>query len=299
MCESKDPALRCRVFPIKILCDTLRVISTNKLLFSSILCFTTLPLSYLSFTLTISTHTLRLRIYHLEALARVVSTRMEARHVWHESRDDAVSLLHTKALFSLLYFPLSLAAAVSSVHVTVSAVQGKPPAVCSALRHNWKRPAVTSVFVYVILLAFAPVPRVLSAPFVTAWVRVLVRVLGSGAEVYLMAVMSLALVVSVAEDRVGLDAIWAGSWLMKERRVCAWILSGFLVLVSWLMNWKVGVLMESENWVIGVFVCLYALVVPFSYVITTVFYCESRRLIEIKEQQSRDNQDCVSLSLSL
>ncbi|XP_027338404.1 uncharacterized protein LOC113852379 [Abrus precatorius] len=300
-------AIWCCISPLKILIDSLRLLNTNKLLFSSILCFATLPLSFLTFTLAISTHTLASHIYHLEAVARAASTRVEATHVWHESRHDAVSLLRTRALFSLLCFPLSLAAAVSSIHAAVSAVQGKAVTVSSAVRNNWKRPAVTAIFVYAILLAFAPVARVLGSAFVSPWSRVLVRALGSGAEVYLMAVLSLGLVVSVAEERFGWDAIRVGSGLMQGRRFCGWFLSALLVLVSGLINGKVQFLMENQNSEIGVWdktllMCSYALVVLLSYVINAVFYCDSKRRLGIKEADAEadgDDHDCVSLSSSL
>ncbi|KAK7327711.1 hypothetical protein VNO77_21799 [Canavalia gladiata] len=301
MWEAKDALWGC-ISPLKILMNSVRVVNSNKLVFCSILCFTTLPLSFLTFTHTLSTHTLRSHIYHLEAVARVASTRVEASHVWHESRNDAVSLLRTRALFALLCFPLSLAAAVSSVHVAVSAVQGKASSISSAVRDHWKRPAVTAIFVYVILLAFAAVPHVLAIPFVSPWSRILVRTLGWGVEVYLMAVLSLGLVVSVVEERFGWDAIRVGSCLMQGRRFCGWFLSALFVSVSGLINWKVQVLMENQNSVIGVwdktvFMCSYALVVLLSYVINAVFYCDSKRRLGIKEVDEQD--DCVSDSSSL
>nr|KYP51409.1 hypothetical protein KK1_026690 [Cajanus cajan] len=76
---------------------------------------TTLPLSTLVISESISTHSLSSQIHHLEALARFAPTRFEARHVWHQSRHDALSLLRTRALFSLPSYLLSLAAALSAV----------------------------------------------------------------------------------------------------------------------------------------------------------------------------------------
>lgn len=294
MWEAKE-ALSCFViWPLKILWDSLRIIHTNKLLFCSILCFATLPLSFLTFTLAISTHDLRRRIYHLEAVARVATTRVEARHVWHESRDDAVSLLRTRVLFTLLSFPLSLAAAVSAIH---AAAHGKPVSLRGA---NWKRPAVTVVFVYVLLMAFAPVPRVLAAATFGSpvWIWVLARTIGLGAEVYLLAVVGLGIVVSVTEDRVGWEAIRVGLGLIRGGRVCGWVLSALFVLVSGLINRNVEALLENENSEIGVwektlFMCLYAVVVVFSYVVNTVFYCDSRRRHDnnVKEPQDYEIED--------
>ncbi|KAK7376755.1 hypothetical protein VNO80_02171 [Phaseolus coccineus] len=302
MLEAKDALWSFVICPLKILWDSLRIIHSNKILFCFILCFTTLPLSFLTFTLAISTHHLRTRVYHLEAVARVASTRVEARHVWHESRDDAVSLLRTRALFTLLSFPLSLAAAVSAIH---AAAHGKPISLRGA---NWKRPAVTVVFVYVLLMAFAPVPRVLAAATFGSpvWIRVLARIIVSGGEVYLLSVVSLGIVVSVTEDRVGWEAIRVGWGLIRGGRVCGWVLSGLFVLVSGVINRKVEAILENQNSEIGVwdktlFMCLYALVVVFSYVVTTVFYCDSRKRHDnnnVKEPQDDEIEDCDADSAS-
>ncbi|KAK7382986.1 hypothetical protein VNO78_28651 [Psophocarpus tetragonolobus] len=307
MLEAKDALLRCCfVSPLKILCDSLTILRTNKLLFCSILFFTTLPLSFLTFTLTISTHALRNHVFHLEAVARVASTRVEARHIWHESRVDALSLLRTRALFTLLCFPLSLAAAVSAVHATVSAVQARPATVRGA---NWKRPAATVLFVYLVLMAFAPVPGALAAATVGSllWARLVARAIGSCADVYLMAVLSMGLVVSVAEDRVGWEAIRVGSGLMEGRRLCGWIISALFVLVSGLINRKMELLLENQDsaeigvWDKSVLICWYALVVLVSYVVTTVFYWDSRRRHDnaIKEPQDDQIEDCVANSSQL
>ncbi|KAJ1410298.1 hypothetical protein SESBI_22032 [Sesbania bispinosa] len=295
------------ISPLKILFESLRVVLNKKLVFIFILCFTTLPLSFLTFTLTFSTNTLRSQIFHLQALARVVTTRVEAGHVLEESRVDAISLIRIRGLFSLLCFPLSLAAAVSSVHATFSAVNGKSAGLISAataVRDNWKRPFATAVFVYAILFAFAPVPRVLAFAF--PGLRALILPIGSGVEVYLMAVLSLGLVVSVVEERAGLEAIRVGSDLMQGKRLCGWLLSGLFVLVSGLINRRVEGLLEGPNsegideWDKTVLICSYGLVVLLSYVITTVFYCDNRKRHLIREPEAEEDcENGVSVGSSL
>ena len=66
--------------------------------------------------------------------------------------------------------------------------------------NNWKCPTVIAIFVYVILIVFAPVPQVLAAATFTSppWIRILVHAIISDAEVYLMTLI----VVFVIEDRV-------------------------------------------------------------------------------------------------
>ncbi|PNX83598.1 hypothetical protein L195_g001416 [Trifolium pratense] len=288
-----------------------RVVHNNKLVFFFIASFTTFPLSFILFNLSISTHNLRYHIYHLEALARLTSTLMEARHVWHESRDNAVYLLRIRSLFLLICFPLSLAAAVSSVHTTHSTLQGKTVTVNSAViavRDNWKRPFVTSIFVYVIMLTFSPVPRVIASVFVSPESRFVIMAIGTVIEVYLMAVMGLGLVVSVVEERFGWDAICVGSGLMKGKRlIFGWLLSGLFVLVSGLINWRMEVFLEGPNseisvWDKTVLICSYGFTVLLSYVVTTVFYCDSRMRHAVREPQAQDlddDDDCVLLSSSL
>lgn len=285
--------------------EAVRVIHNKKLVFLFISLFTTLPLSFLFFTLSITTHTLRSHIYHLEALALFTSTLMEARHVWHESRDNAVYLLRIRALFFLICLPLSLAAAVSSVHTTYNFIQGKSVTVNSvvnAVKDNWKRPLVTAIFVYVILFAFSPVPRIIASGFSSPELRFMVMTIGLGFEVYLMGVMGLGMVVSVVEERTGWEAITVGSDLMRGKRlIFGWLLSALFVLVSGFMNGRVEVLLEGPNseisvWDKTVLICSYGFIVLFSYVVTTVFYCHSR-IRHSPEIQNDD--DCISLSSSL
>jgi hypothetical protein len=289
--------------------EPLKVLHNNKLVFFFIASFTTLPLSFILFTLSISTNNLRYHIYHLEALARLTSTLMEARHVWHESRDNAVYLLRIRSLFLLLCFPLSLAAAVLSVHTTYSSLQGKTVTVNSAViavRENWKRPFVTAIFVYVIMLTFSPVPRIIASVFVSPESRFVVMAIGTVFEIYLMAVMGLGLVVSVVEERFGWDAICVGSGLMRGKRlIFGWLLSGLFVLVSGLINRRMEGFLEGPNseitvWDKMVLICLYGFTVLFSYVVTTVFYCDSRMRHAVREPEPQDlDDDCVLLSSSL
>lgn len=123
-----------------------------------------------------------------------------------------------------------------------------------------------------------------------------------------MAVLGLGLVVSAAEERLGWEAIRVGSGLMRGRRVCGWLLSGLLVLASGWINGRVEELLleagqdsEMGVWDKTVLICSYGLVVLFSYVITTVFYCDARRRHGIREPEEEEahDDDRVSLSSSL
>ncbi|XP_028773747.1 uncharacterized protein LOC114742764 [Neltuma alba] len=295
----------CSISPFKILIDSLKIFLRNKRFFFSIFFFVSVPLSFLTFFLFISTYPLRAEIYHLEAVALVAPTRFEARHVWQESREDAIYLLRIKALFSIPCFVLSLFAAVAAVHATALSYNGKVPTLQSAataFKQNWKRPTITAIFIYAILLALAPLQRIFALLAPTPELRLITLTLGSGVEVYLIAVLSLGLVVSISEERFGWEAIKVGSGLMEGRKFCGWVLSGLLVLVSGLIRGKMEVLMEgpitssgflsptSTKGKMGI-ICAYGVAVVWSYVVTTVFYCECRRRHGVKELEHEEDEE--------
>ena len=95
----------------------------------------------------------------------------------------------------------------------------------TAVKQNWKRPSVTTILIYAILLAFAQLPHIFAALFATPDLRFAILAIGSVIEIYMMAVLSMGLVVSIAEDRFEWDAIKVGSALMQGRRFCRWVLS--------------------------------------------------------------------------
>ncbi|KAK9275534.1 hypothetical protein L1049_022801 [Liquidambar formosana] len=291
----------CCLFPlINTLLDSFKIFLRNFRIFLSIFALTTLPLSLLLFSLSLHSHPIQSQIYHLESLAFSSSTRFEARHVWKESRADAVSLLRIKALFSIPCYVLSLLSVITAVNSTALAFHGRRPSFSTAVlavKTAWKRPFVTSLYVYSLMMAYAAVLRTLAAAFVGAPVpRLVVAVVGAVLEIHLMAVLSMGLVVSVNEDRFGLEAIRIGSGLMEGRRVSGWVLSCLLVLVSGCIGWELEGLMDGQellgkwySWaptvMMGVLsfgdkvglVCMYALVALWSFVVSTVFYCECRK----------------------
>lgn len=121
-----------------------------------------------------------------------------------------------------------------------------------------------------------------------------------------MAVMGLGLVVSIVEDRFGWDAICVGSGLMKGKRlIFGWVLSSLFVFISGIINGRVELLLEGLNSKISVsnlmlLICSYGFTVIFSYVVTTVFYFDSRIRHDFREPETHEeNDDCISLSSSL
>ncbi|XP_003610224.3 uncharacterized protein [Medicago truncatula] len=152
---------------------------------------------------------------------------------------------------------------------------------------------VTSIFVYFTLFVFSSLPFFLNA---LTGSHLLVLIFRSGLEVYLMAVLSVGLVVSVAEERFGWEAIKTGSDLMEGNRVCGFVLSGLFVWVSSLIRWRIEKSMDGEDSSMGfeekvyVIVC-YGFVVLLSYVIMTVYYSECRKRHPIKEFHQVDDED--------
>lgn len=281
--------------PLSTLYISLKIFLRNKHIFLSIFALATLPLSFLLFSLSLFSHRLKSHVYHLEVIALRSHTRIEARHVLQESRADALGLLKLRALFFLPNFLLSLVAAVTSVTSTVSAVHSERPTLVSsfaAVKLTWKRPSVTTIFIYAISLFYAQLPRTLAALSGSPGSEFWVLLLGSGLEVYLMAVLSLGLVVSIAEDRFGWEAIRVGSGLMAGRRVSGWVLSGLFVLASGAIAMDLERIMDGQDLfsststamsvVDGVrnkvgLILLYGVVMLWSYIVNTVFYCECRK----------------------
>ncbi|XP_019054657.1 PREDICTED: uncharacterized protein LOC109115275 [Nelumbo nucifera] len=242
MSETEEVETR-SVSALKTLVDSFKILQTNLSLFISIFVLTTLPLSLLSFALSLYSHPLQLKIYSLEALALLSPTRTEARHVWEESRADLLTLLRFKALFFLPSYVISLLATITSVNSTALAFSGKRPScqtAIAAVQASWKRPLATSIYAFAILLAYEFVPLTCSAVVGGgARARWLVAVIGAAVEVYLRAVLGLALVASVGGLRVVMDG---QDWVMK----------------------------------IGL-ACLFGLLILWSYVVNTVLYCECSR----------------------
>ncbi|XP_059461987.1 uncharacterized protein LOC132190981 [Corylus avellana] len=283
--------------PLSTLLISLKIFLRNKLLFLSLFALTTLPLSFLLVSLSHSSLPFKSHVLHLEAVAHLSSTRFEARHVWKDSRAHALSLLKLKVLFFLPSYFLSLLAAVTAVNSTASSCHAARPTLLTAftaVKLTWKRPFVTTILIYALSLLYAPVPRVLAPLTGSPGSEFLVLVIGSCFEIYLMAVLSLGLVVSIVEERLGWDAIRVGSEIMAGRRLSGWALSGLFVLVSGVISRDLQRMMDgldsplesTTSTVMMVatgfkdkvgLIFLYGIVVLWSYIVTTVFYCECRK----------------------
>ncbi|KAK4712914.1 hypothetical protein R3W88_018821 [Solanum pinnatisectum] len=154
------------------------------------------------------------------------------------------------------------------------------------------------------MLACTIVPGMLAAFFETRpFVRVVVEVIGSGLELHMMAVTSLALVVSANEGMYGFDAIRVGSGLMEGKRICGWVLSGLFVLFSGLVRGTMEMSMAMDGsdfrrvestvvinflWDNVVRIFLYALIVQWSFVVTTVFYFNLKKRDSIKSDRDSE-----------
>ncbi|KAJ0090641.1 hypothetical protein Patl1_14404 [Pistacia atlantica] len=280
------------LFCLKILFNSFEIFPVNKQIFLSIFTLTTLPLSFLLFSVSVSAQPIKAHVYNLEALAQLAPTRFEGRHLWKESRADALSLLHLRLSYFLPCYALSLIAAVSAVHSAHSAL-------------TWKRPLVTSICIYAVLVLYSQVTFYLIIMMgTTPRSGFLIWVIGSVFEVYLMAISGVGLVASILEERFGFEAIRVGSDLMKGRRSCGWLLSGWFIFVSGLIEWgwqrlimdeqdlskmKWTVLMRS--WEKMGLICLYGIEMLWSFTVTTIFYCECRKRHSIRTENGIDMQE--------
>ncbi|XP_044464387.1 uncharacterized protein LOC123194942 [Mangifera indica] len=289
------------LFCLKILINSLVIFPVNKHIFLSIFTLTNLPLSFLLFSFSLSAQPIKARVYSLEALARLAPTRFEARHLWKESRADALSLLHLRLCYFLPCYLLSLVAAVSAIHSAHSAVHGKRFSLLIAgshIRLTWKRPLVTSICIYAVFALYSQVIFYLTVIMGTTPRSVfLIWVFGSVFELYLMAISGVGLVASVLEDRIGFDAIRFGSDLIEGRRACGWLLSGWFIFISgWIgRGWHKLIMdghdLRNMNWTVMMtswekmgLICLYGIEMLWSFTVTTIFYCECRKRHSIRTE---------------
>lgn len=282
------------LFCLKILFHSLEIFPVNKQIFLSIFTLTTLPLSFLLFSFSLSAHPIKARVYNLEVLAQLASTRFESRHLWKESRSDALSLLHLRVSYFLPCYLLSLLAAVSVVHSADSAVHGKRFSfltVWSHIKQTWKRPLVTSLCIYAVLVLYSQVIFCLTIMMgTTPRSGFLIWIIGSVFEIYFMEISGVGLVASVLEERFGFNAIRFGSDVIEGRRTCGWLLSGWFIFVSGLIGWgwqslimgdqdlkKMKWTVVMRSWERMGLICLYGIEMMWSFVVTTIFYCECRK----------------------
>lgn len=294
----------------KIIFNSFKIflISTKKNSFF-IFFFLPFPLSFLLFLFSFLTIPLKNRIQHLEEVSIYSSIHVESTHLLEEANKEAKSLLFLKILFFFPIFLLSFFTAITMVNIAFSICSnGKPTiqAAFTAIKAAWIRVLVTTTCIYVTMLACTIVPGMLVAFLETRpFVRVVVEVLGPGLELHMMAVTSLALVVSINEGMYGFDAIRVGSGLMEGKRVCGWVLSGLFVLFSGFihgtMEMSLAMVMNGSDfervastvvikllWDNVVWIFLYALVVQWSFVVTTIFYFDLKKRDSIKSDRDSE-----------
>nr|XP_004242657.1 uncharacterized protein LOC101261931 [Solanum lycopersicum] len=294
----------------KIIINSFKIFlfSTKKISFL-IFFFLSFPLSFFLFLLSFLTFPFKNRIQHLEEISLFSSIHVESKHLLEEANEEARSLLFFKILFLFPTFLLSLFTAVTAVNVTFSVCSNGKPAiqtVFTVVKTVWIRVGATTMCIYVIMLACTVVPGMLVAILETRpFVRVVVEVIGSGLELHMMAVTSLALVVSVNEGMYGLDAIRVGSDLMEGKRVCGWVLSGLFVLFSGLvrgtMEISMAMAMDGSDfkriestvvinllWDNVVWIFLYGLMVQWSFIVTTVFYFDLKKRDSTKSDRDSE-----------
>uniref|UniRef100_A0A1J3J5J4 Transmembrane protein n=1 Tax=Noccaea caerulescens TaxID=107243 RepID=A0A1J3J5J4_NOCCA len=296
MIEIKRPCSSTRI--TTTLLASFMILFRNKHILFPVFAFIAIPLAALHLSLTLSSFRLRNHVFRLEALANIVHTRFEARQIWQESREDAVSLLHLKSRYFVPSFVLSCIASITVITSTSFSHHGLNPSLKSSftsLKSSWMRVTATSIVVYGLLFLYSPIPMFLSALLgYTPTLRYLITVFSLGIEVYIMAIAGLGLVVSVIEERYGFDAVKEGTTLMKGRRITGLAMGGVFVFLSSFIghgmeklakeldvdsssgSWWRSVVV-SGGWDGWKLVCMYGAEVVLSYVVVTVFYCECRK----------------------
>lgn len=124
----------------------------------------------------------------------------------------------------------------------------------------------------------------------------------------MISILSLGLVVSIAEERFGFDAIRAAAAMMADRRLSGSILTAMFLLASSSISSEMEGLMDGvDHWMrttatvtsnvaIGVgdkvgLISLYGVVIITGYVVTTIFYCECRKrdFVRVENEEDRDH----------
>ncbi|CAN1223096.1 hypothetical protein LINGRAPRIM_LOCUS726 [Linum grandiflorum] len=276
--------------------------SRNKRIFLWITLFLSCPLSFLLFSLNFSSFRLKSQILRLEFLATVAPTRYESRQVWKESREVFLSLLRIKLIHLV---PANLLATLTAIVSVDSAAAVGPTTIGSAIaavKPAWTRVLATSICMYAISWMYAGIPITMMAMAAAGGdggIRFGIWVVGLGVEVYLMAVLGMGLVVSVLEKKSGWEAIRVGFELMDGLRVCGWILSGLFAVATGLVGWRMELTAVDsgageaaklvtctavEGWERLALVGVYAVVVVWGFVVSTVYYKEVRKRHGIKDQ---------------
>ncbi|XP_074273680.1 uncharacterized protein LOC141597208 [Silene latifolia] len=304
---------------IFIFLDSIKLIFIhNPKLFLIIYIVGALPLSLLvaSLSLLSTSRYLKSHIVRLEFLYQIVDIWIEAGNVRETSELDLKRLHRFKvghAVPILIFSLFTTVSIVTAVTAAVSSPSGKKRSskptlrtVFTALRVGWYRTLITSVVsVLFWVVSGHALPALIAAVGYPTSIAVLF--ISVAIDVYAMAVLGVALVVSVAEDRYGIDAIRVGSGLMKGRRISGWVLSGLILLsMNCIGKEIVGVLdgkdwgevNEGKNWmvemrvgyVIGLMVLLGWLVM-WCYVVITVFYCDCRKRHAVIRQDEQELLD--------
>ncbi|KAF9608454.1 hypothetical protein IFM89_009820 [Coptis chinensis] len=224
------------------------------------------------------------QIYEKETLALSVHTRYEAREIQKEVRADVVTFIHLQSLFFIPCYTLSLLALMMTVNATALAYNGKQLDFIMAVKAvmlAWKRQLVTSGVVYVIVLTYCILTRVILILVGDVYARMLVWILLVVLEGCVLAILGMGMVVSVLEEECGLEALGVGWVLMEGRWFCGWILASLLVMMTSGIRWGFRILMGSQDLMslvnkVGL-ICILGLVILWSYVVNTVFYCECKK----------------------
>lgn len=291
-----------------IFLDSLKIIFLqNPKLFFTIYVFNIVPLSILltASSLSSAPRFLKSHIARLEWLVHVVPIWMEAANIQDESRADVAKLLRRKFLYGVPVLGLSLVALVTLVVATYGAYRKKNKvtmrAAMSALRVRWAPPLLTCLVNFIAWVAWAHLDPIINKVAVKCWYLTAAQVV---VEVCFMSVFGLALVVSVVEGRAGFGAVWVGWGLMKGRRVCGWVLSGLILLISGFIGREMVGAMYGDDlevvnggytWtaemrfgsMVGLVVLLGWLML-WSYVMFAVLYFDCRKRHVIREDEELD-----------
>lgn len=231
-----------------IIRDSIRLIVADFTTFLPTILLASIPI-FLPLFFSLSVQSVRKDIAKKESILPWLMGGATSLHVKEEIAFDVRRFLLRKAAYWLPSFVFSIISTVTTIKLAACSHMCQKPkfmVALAAIRETWWKLAITSLCVTVFREAydqFARVPRVAAADglvrtSVAAAVKV-VMVWGgfSILRAYIMAVLSMGMMVSIMEGRWGLDAVGIGWELVEERRFSGWILAGLQAALSGSTGW--------------------------------------------------------------
>lgn len=208
----------------------------------------------------------------------------------HQLQRDTAFLLAVEVIFLLAFLAISFITAISTILVSSISYNSKNSSIrelISMICRSWRRPLVISMYISTLTIGYFATIAIFASPL---WMYPNLPKLGLGMVIlipsfafylYLLVPWILALVISVAEERVnGLEALGRAAVLVKGKRLHGFLLNVIhSVLVSIIFQcYKIKIWGDASQTAMFVFVtCISSFVNVFKLISYTVLYFQCKR----------------------